>query len=497
MQKSIFIFIMLAILAICSDTISEPIRLKLKVPPPDKLGIADMWNLEINNTSGNEMRIYLKGTASEEKDGLIIEGKSKLFIIKPGISNYKYNDFSGVEIKYTGGKYKEIIIRTGNAPEGTYTICVTAYNESGEVVGQENCIEQIVRQKGSISLITPEDGAEIDPAMPLVFSWTPLPNAKDYKLRIVEIKGDESPETALQNNPEVFSVTSNTAAYTTRGGEHLPWPLKKKKYAWQVSSGDVVSEPYVIRIPMSSPGITLISPPNGKEIDPDSLSGLVFSWKECPKCPPMYTLRIVEVKGDQSPEDAFRTNQPILEKDYKTTSTQGEPVHGVDIKPGMKLAWQVSSGDVVSEVFVFSVNSQQKGARIIDITLISPAPGTEVDNEKPVEFEFEISGDVTEEDQFEVIIAELGEKDDPGSTKKTFVIPHIIESSGPISSPKKGKHKWWGMSANNSGYEPGKRYVWTVRSTGEPVHGVDIKLGVKNIQGDPVHGVDVKLGLKK
>jgi hypothetical protein len=129
--------------------------------------------------------------------------------------------------------------------------------------------------------------------------------------------------------------------------------------------------------------------------------------------------------------------------------------------------------------------------------LISPAPGTEVTPGNPVEFQFEISGDVTEEDQFEVIIAELGENDAPGVTKKTYTFPHILESSGPISSPKKGKHSWWGMSANNSGYDPDKRYVWTVRSTGDPIHGVDVKLGVKSMQGDPIHGVDVKLGKKK
>jgi hypothetical protein len=350
------IFILLAV--ITNLQAGDKIKIKLHQPPPNMLGVGDMWNLTLENTTKNDINIYLTGTATEEKDGLIIEGKSKVFTVKPGKTNYKYNDFSGAEVKYNNGKYKEIILRTGNAPEGSYTVCVTAFEESGEVAGMENCIMQIVQQLGSITLISPENGAELDPAMPLIFSWTPLPNAKDYKLRIVEIKGDESPETALQNNPEVFSVTSNTAAYTTRGGEHLPWPLKKKKYAWQVSSGDVVSEPYVIRIPMSSPGITLISPTNGKEIDPDSLSGLTFSWKECPKCPPMYTLRIVEIKGDQSPEEAFRSNQPILEKDYKSTTTNGDPVHGVDVKPGMKYAWQVSSGDVVSEIYSFKMNEE-------------------------------------------------------------------------------------------------------------------------------------------
>lgn len=502
LPKTIFnLFFIILFVAISANlqAQSDKVRIKLSQPPPNKLGVGDMWNLELNNTTGKDIKIYLTGTATEEKDGLIIEGKSKVFTVKPGRSNHKYNDFTGAEIKYNNGKYKEIILRTGNAPEGSYTLCVTAFEESGEMAGIENCIMQNVEQMGTITLISPEDNIELDPDTigSIMFSWTPLPKGGPYSLRIVELKGDQSPEVAMKQNRTILEVNDIKTTSHHVAPSQTKVIVMGMKYAWQVSSGDVVSEPYVIYIPMSSPEISLISPSNGKEIDPDSLSGLVFSWNECPKCPPMYTLRIVEIKGSQSLEEAFRSNQPILEKDYKSTTTNGDPVHGVDVKPGMKYAWQVSSGDFQSEAFVYSVYSQQKSTRLIDITLISPAPGTEVNNEKPIEFEFEISGDVTEEDQFEVIIAELSEKDDPGSTKATLVIPHIIESSGPISSPKKGKHKWWGMSANNSGYEPGKRYVWTVRSTGEPVHGVDIKLGLKNMQGEPVHGFDVKIGIKK
>ena len=239
------IFVLFA--AITSLHADERIKIRIKQPPPNMLGVGDMWNLTLENTTKTDLKIYLTGTATEEKDGLIIEGKSKVFTVKPGRTNYTYNDFSGAEVKYNNGKYKEVILRTGNAPEGSYTICVTAFEESGEIAGMENCITQTVQQLGSITLISPENGAELDPdTLPgLVFSWTPLPN----------------------------------------GGP--------------------------------------------------------------------YSLRIVELKGDQSPEVAFRTNPPIFEKEYKSTTTQGDPIHGVDVKLGMKFAWQVSCGDVVSEVFAF------------------------------------------------------------------------------------------------------------------------------------------------
>jgi hypothetical protein len=49
-------------------------------------------------------------------------------------------------------------------------------------------------------------------------------------------------------------------------------------------------------------------------------------------------------------------------------------------------------------------------------------------------------------------------------------------------------------NAGNTGMSGGK----SLNANGDPVHGVDVKLGVRSAskQGDPVHGVDVKPGMK-
>lgn len=235
--------LLLLIISVFSLHADDKIKIKIKQPPPNQMGVSDLWNLELSNTTNAEMKIYLTGTATEEKDGLIIEGKSKVFTIKPGRTSYKYNDFSGAEVKYNNGKYKEIILRTGNAPEGSYTMCITANDESGNEVGRENCIMQNVQQLGSITLISPEDNIEIDPdTLPgLMFSWTPLPKGGPYSLRIVELKGDQSPDVAIKENRPILDKTGITTT-------SLQYPLSEKKlesdkkYAWQVSSGDVVSE---------------------------------------------------------------------------------------------------------------------------------------------------------------------------------------------------------------------------------------------------------------
>jgi hypothetical protein len=234
-----FLFILIASASLQSQ---NDVEIRLKQPPPQQLGVGDMWNLELNNTSGKDMKIYLTGTATEEKDGLIIEGKSKVFTLKPGRSNYKYNDFSGAEVKYNNGKYKEIILRTGNAPEGSYTICVTAFDEGGTEVGRENCIMQTVTQLGSITLLTPGDGGEIDHEQPILFSWTPLPKAEVYTLKIVEIKGDQSPEVAMKQNRAILEVNDIRTTTTHVAPSQVKVIMMGMKCAWQVTSGDVQSE---------------------------------------------------------------------------------------------------------------------------------------------------------------------------------------------------------------------------------------------------------------
>lgn len=230
---------------------ADKIRIILHRPPPNQMDIGDMWNITLTNTTKEDLKIYLTGTATEEKDGLIVEGKSKVFTIKPGKTSYKYNDFTGAEIKYNNSKYKEIMLRLGNVPEGSYTICVTAYEESGDIAGQESCIIQPVKQMGSITLISPEDGGEITREQPILFSWTPLPGAKDYTLRIVEIKGDQSPEVAMKLNRtkwEKSGITTTTTQVSSKLDEDFQGDGDYDYLAWQVKSGEVESETFSLNI---------------------------------------------------------------------------------------------------------------------------------------------------------------------------------------------------------------------------------------------------------
>jgi len=195
--------------------------------------------MSLRNTTGNEMKIYLKGFASEEKRGMIVDGQSKLFNLPVGEKNYGYNDFKDGTVNWINKELQTILLRTGNAPSGNYTICVTAFNEEGEIVGQENCIEQSIELtfQQEITLITPVDEEKVNLKENLTFSWTPMsPLPKEgYILKAVEINGNQSVQEAISKNSVWF--TEKDLKTTT-----FQYPLTakkfevKKKYAWQVTA---------------------------------------------------------------------------------------------------------------------------------------------------------------------------------------------------------------------------------------------------------------------
>lgn len=139
---------------------------------------------------------------------MIVEARTKLFTIKPGNNTYTQKDFPNADVNYYNNRYKEILLRTGGAPDGDYTICITVYNEFDEIIGLENCIYHSIRQLSNITLLSPEDNSAPEEEN-IVFSWVPLPSAKDYSLKIVELIGRQSATDAIRNNrPFSKEITS-------------------------------------------------------------------------------------------------------------------------------------------------------------------------------------------------------------------------------------------------------------------------------------------------
>lgn len=235
------------IFSICgSSHAGDKIKLRLWQPAPNKLGAPDLWKLDIENTSRETVNIYLTGTVSASKKGLIVSGRSKVFSVKPGKKTYGYNDFKTGEVTWNDRSMEMVILRTGNVPEEDYTICVTAFYENNEVADQEQCIQQTVRQEGSITLISPKDGEILPEGQLPTFTWMPsttAPRDVKYSLRIFEIKSSQTLSDAIQRNATWFEkreIRTTTFQYPTSAKKME----NGKKYAWMVQATDKDGKPY-------------------------------------------------------------------------------------------------------------------------------------------------------------------------------------------------------------------------------------------------------------
>jgi hypothetical protein len=316
-------YFLLIILFVSSAYSQNQVIVRLTQPPPNKLGIAELWSLELVNTTGREIRAYAVGTVSEARDGLILEATSKLFTIKPGRNVYTYRDFPNADVRYHNSRYRDIILRTGNAPSGDYTICISIRSETGDELGSD-CIHQRVEIVSPPTPVFPADGDTLYEEQSPTFTWTPptpVPQEVTYHLRIVEILGDQPPLEAMRQNPAWFEqkdIRTTSLQYPAQARK-----LESgKKYAWRVSAliaGESVESevfhfvvarrrvvrpidqapsPRVVR-PIEQapiPSIQLLSP---TEERPPTSNRPTFEWKmEPPVEGVTYTITVRELKED-------------------------------------------------------------------------------------------------------------------------------------------------------------------------------------------------------
>lgn len=231
------LFLLLSIIFYSGLCLAQ-VSVKLQQPPPNQLRTADIWKLTLINPTTKPISITLSGTLEEAGFGIVIEGSSKTLSIPPGTKRISYDDVKSGNVSFRSGKWREAFTRTGNAPSGDYKICIQVKNESGEVIGSD-CINQRVEISSPPALMSPADDGSISAKQQILFTWLPpMPTPSGqvtYKIKIVEIRGDQSPISAINRNKPFFEKDSlrtamfqyPVSARTFEGG---------KEYAWQISA---------------------------------------------------------------------------------------------------------------------------------------------------------------------------------------------------------------------------------------------------------------------
>ena len=236
----------IALLTLCAALLSaqNAVTVILRPPPPNQLKVADLWEITLINTGRTTLSVYLKGTVTEEKDGLVATATSSTFSLPPGtkvFTSRNISQLSPVNTSFKNPKYEDIINAIGAAPSGTYNICIEVYASSLDAgMLASNCVNShTVESTSQPLLLSPQDAADVEDMRP-IFTWAmPTPvsarSSVSYSIRIVQLLGRQSPVAAIQANPawvELDNVTATTIQFPP-GARQL---IAGNVYAWKVSA---------------------------------------------------------------------------------------------------------------------------------------------------------------------------------------------------------------------------------------------------------------------
>ncbi len=222
------------------------VTVTIQQPPPNQLHIGDFWKVNLNNTSQNPLDVYLYGTLTEQNAGLIAAATTSNINLPSGVKIVRVNELEPISIDYPNPDpiYRESLIRTGSLPAGNYEMCVyVRFANTNHNCGFD-CIQHNIEMIPAPTLISPNDGETIVNKRPL-FTWMqalrPGIDVK-YKIKLVEVRENQSPEIAMQTNPSWFEekdIMNRIFQYPLSAMEFKD----STKYAWQVVSLDPFNNP--------------------------------------------------------------------------------------------------------------------------------------------------------------------------------------------------------------------------------------------------------------
>ncbi|WP_080055424.1 hypothetical protein [Spirosoma aerolatum] len=250
-----------------------PLQVQVSVMPPysaylqDYPGVGQQVRVFIINTSRSTYQIRLTGQLTGD-NGIEIKTSPNYrpprpVTVPPGQTLLTRNDLEGLfdlnQIEVTGID-KNLLARGLPLPDGTYQLCIRAYNETatntaatafGQALSAEfplGCSAPIVvRSVEPPILISPLCDANVTATTPqaVVFTWTPpvgvSPASVEYTLRVVEL-----PQENIDPNVFIDAITlpksgvelRNLRTSTFLYGPTQPPLVVGKRYAWRVQAID-------------------------------------------------------------------------------------------------------------------------------------------------------------------------------------------------------------------------------------------------------------------
>jgi hypothetical protein len=298
------IFSSIIFLIVINSNVFSQISVKLQQPPPFQFKVEQFWKIVLINNGNVPMNVYLKGTATESVQGMIIEATSSVITLQHGIRAISGNELGPFTVSESNSHYKDIILFTGGLPSGNYNICIGVYDAASGNQIAIDCISVTVENFNRMELTTPIDG---------------------------EIIGNASSDTEENNEPGIIY--------------HTDTPTDN------ITDKEAVSDKRQKEINSRSKVIGMA---------PD----VIFSWLPPVPIPPdvriSYRLKLVEILGYQSVHSAMASNPMYYQSPLLSSTMLRYPVAAQPLMPGRKYAWSV-------EAYVNDFKIQESEIRSVEI----------------------------------------------------------------------------------------------------------------------------------
>jgi hypothetical protein len=339
-------------------------------------------------------------------NGLVVESKILVIIKKNGAKicgsytsgNAPASGFNTATKVWSGSNAASLIGEGCSLKPGEYELSVQFFGYRGAAVmplSEERTKPFTIRGNEQQTYrepqgIAPGNGTtfnEGDIKKPITFRWTPVvPKPQEsttYRLRVWQLMEGQNTQQARTVNQPIFTkdvdnLTQAIAINLITGPCKPPYLCS---FIWNVQAlnregkpigeNNGTSELFSFKYDTGpsttnddvKKSLSLVSPADGSVID--TASRPLFNWAADNLQTQTYKIKIVEIKGDQSPEVALRTNKPIFEKDSLKDLLFHYPVFGPRMIPGGKYAWGVQAngrngkpdGEAKSNTFSFSIAS--------------------------------------------------------------------------------------------------------------------------------------------
>ena len=227
--------------SLCFQLNAQTIQLAIIPASEYTLSRRDEWKVIVTNTSGQTLKVFFYGIATEAQRGKVYEVRSQDREILPGATTFSTQYYVGLQPftkLYEDQTLKQYAIQTNGLPSGDYEICITAYSAIDSTELGSNCINFSADYFSPPVLISPDNNDTVCELNPF-FSWLPpSPNSGQkftYTLSIYELQNVQTILSSVQTNPAYYEKKEILTPISQYGinARNL---REGYRYAWKVST---------------------------------------------------------------------------------------------------------------------------------------------------------------------------------------------------------------------------------------------------------------------